>query len=82
MIPKSSFTIWRSVSHFIFSSSAVTLTPTIWSHLPFDLSAPRFVLCPHSHLYVPLLATHFLGHLAHLTFPWTASAIQKHSISS
>jgi hypothetical protein len=53
------------------------------SHLIFDLSTSRFVLCPHLHLSSAFLAVHFLGHLAHLlALPWTAYAIQKHSISS
>jgi len=53
------------------------------SHLIFDLSAPRFVLCLHLHLSYAFLAAHFLGRLAHiLALPWTTCVIQKHLIYS
>ena len=69
----------QSVALFPYSYSILLLL----SHLIFDLSAPRFVLCPHTHLSFAFSAVHFLGRLAHfLALPWTACAIQKHSISS
>jgi len=70
----------QSVALFPYSYSILLL---LLSHLIFDLSAPRFVLCPHLHLFFTFLAAHFLGHLAHLlAIPWTTCAFQKHLISS
>jgi hypothetical protein len=37
----------------------------VW-HLIFDLRTPRFIICPHLHLSLACLATHFLSHLVHL----------------
>jgi hypothetical protein len=76
LIPKSSVIICRTV----FLLYLVLLL--FVSRLIFDLSVPRFVLCPHSHLSFVFLAAHLVGHLAHfLALPSTAYAIQKHSIS-
>jgi len=52
-----------SVALFLYSYSFLLL---LLSHLIFDLSTPRFILCPHLHLSVAILAAHFLGCLAHL----------------
>ena len=60
LLPKSYFTICRTVSLFIFNSSAVTLTPNLRSErckVP-TLSSFASVLC--------VLAAQFLGCLAHL----------------
>jgi len=46
LIPKSSFTICRTIP---YSYSVLLL---LLSHLIFNLSAPRFVLCPHLHLFL------------------------------
>ena len=70
----------QSVSLFPCSYSILLL---LLSHLIFDLSAARFLFCPRLHLSFSFLAAHMLGRLAHLlALPWTACAIQKHSISS
>jgi len=63
----------QSVALFPYSYSIFLL---LLSHLIFDVSAPRFLLCPHLHLSSELLAAHFLGRLANLlALPWTACAI-------
>ena len=65
----------QSVALFPYSYSILLL---LLSHLIFDLSAPRFVLCPHLHLSFAFLAAHFLGRLAHLlVLLWTACAIKN-----
>jgi len=70
----------QSVAPFPCSCSILLL---LLSHLLFDLSTPRFVLCPHLRLSFAFLAAKFLGRLSHLlALSWTACAIQKHSISS
>ena len=56
----------QSVALFPYSYSILLL---LLSHLIFDLSAPRFILCPHLHLSSEFLAAHFLGRLAHLALP-------------
>ena len=77
LIPKSSFTICRT------SPYSYSILLLLLSYLILDLSAPRFVLCPHLHLSFTFFAAHFLGSLAYfLALPWTGCAIQKHSISS
>jgi hypothetical protein len=68
------------VTLFPYSYSILLL---LLSYLPFNLSVPRFILCAYLYLSFAFIAVHFLDHLAHLlTLPWTACAIQKHSISS
>jgi len=52
----------ESVTLFPYSYSILLLL----SHLIFDLSAPRFILCPYLHLSLAFLAANFLGRLAHL----------------
>jgi hypothetical protein len=73
----------QSVAMFPYSYSILLL---LLSYLPFDLNAPRFILCLHLHLsYLSFvfLVAHFLGRFAHvLALPWTTCAIQKHSLSS
>jgi hypothetical protein len=53
----------QSVALFPYLYSIVLL---LLSHFLFDLSAPRFALCPHLHLSFAFLPVHFLGGLAHL----------------
>jgi len=55
----------QSVALFPYSYS-VLLLPVLLSHLIFDRSAPRSVLCPHLHLSFAFLAAHFMGRLAYL----------------
>jgi hypothetical protein len=52
----------QSVALFSYSYSILLL---LLSHLIFDLSAPRFVFCPHLHLSSEFLSAHSLGRLAH-----------------
>ena len=77
LIPKCSFTICCTVSLFIFSSSAVTLTPDLRYERTkvHTLSTFATVLCIFG---CPLLGSS----CTFLALPWTACAIQKHSISS
>jgi len=53
----------QSVALFPYSYSIFLL---LLSHLFFDLSATRFILCPHLHLSFAILAAHCLSRLAHL----------------
>jgi hypothetical protein len=53
------------------------------SHLSFDLSTSRFVLCPHLHLSFAFLPASLLGQLANLlALPSIAYTNIKHFISS
>jgi hypothetical protein len=42
------------------------LLPLLVSHLIFDLSLPRFILCPLLHLSFAFSVAYFIGYLAYI----------------